>query len=101
MAESTIRIALKKVRDFLSYVAPITPIKTDDALVVVIDALLADVLLFGWFTVKVAEDQAGKLSLEAAEPPQELRGPLADRRIEWKKLIEMAPTIISLVKLFL
>ena len=95
----SIRLALEKARSFLAALAPITPIKSDDALVVVIDALLADAGLFGWFEGKVADNVGGVLSLEST-PPIALQVTLEARKIDWAKLIEMVPTIISLLKLF-
>jgi hypothetical protein len=92
-------VALSKVRAFLVAAAPLTPIKSDDAAIVVIDALLHDGRLFGWFGTKVAEDDNGVLSLEST-PPVALQVVLEQRQIDWAKLLEFLPTIITLVRMF-
>lgn len=91
--------ALDRVRAFLAAIAPVTPIKTDDALVVTIDAIRFDAEFLGWFKKKVDDSAAGTLSLESS-PPVALQVVLEQRRIDWAKLLEMLPVLIQLVGIF-
>jgi hypothetical protein len=94
-----LRAVLTKIRAFLAFVSPVTPIKTDDALVTVIDALLADADLFGWFQRKVEDHNNGTLQLES-DPPVALQVSLEARAIDWNKLLELVPVLIQLIGLF-
>lgn len=94
----TIRYWLTKARDMLAAVAPITPLKTDDAIVVVMTALLEDGELFKFFDAAVDSEDSGKLSL-VGEPPVALQAALEARKIDWQKLITFLPTIIEIVRM--
>lgn len=92
----SIRALLEKARSFLAAIAPITPLKTDDELPGLIDAILADASLLGWFEAKVAASDAGVLSLEST-PPVALQVVLEQRKINWSRLIELLPAIIQVI----
>ena len=94
-----LRAILTKARDFIAFIAPVTPIKTDDELPGLIDAILADANLFGWFAGKVADSEAGTLSLEST-PPMALKLTLEQRKIDWSRLVDLLPVIIQVVGLF-
>lgn len=94
-----LRSILAKVRSFLFHLAPVTPIKTDDALVVMIDALLSDATLFGWFEAKVDADDSGVLSMQVG-PPEAVSLALSARSIDWSQLVALLPTLLAIVKLF-
>lgn len=92
------RAILTKIRSLLAMLAPVTPIKLDDALVVLIDAALADANVFGWLKAK-AEQPAGTLSLEA-EPPVALQQTLELRGLKWGQVLAMLPQILEIIRLF-
>lgn len=94
-----LRAALTKLRNVLAAVAPITPLKTDDELVVFIDAILADAELFGFVAKKVDDHNSGTLQLTAA-PPSNVAQALERHKIDWARLVELLPTLITVVKLF-
>lgn len=92
-----LRLLLTKARAVLSRLAPITPIKTDDALVVLIDAALEDATVFGWLKAK-AEQPEGTLNLEA-DPPVALQGALELRGLQWTSVVEVAPHLIAILRI--
>ncbi len=95
-----IRSALEKVKAVLLIIAKFTPgIQTDDAVIKVIDALLADAEMLGWFKTKVADSDSGVLTLEST-PPVALQLKVEELRLDWGKLIEMLPVLIQLVSMF-
>lgn len=96
---SSLRDILAKVRSFLAVIAPMTPITLDDALIPVIDAILKDSDLFGWFSAKVDQHATGVLSLET-DPPVALQASLERHGIKWAKLLDMLPAILEIVRMF-
>lgn len=94
----TIRYWLVKARDLLAAVAPITPLKTDDAIVKVMTAILEDAELFKFFDASVDAEDSGKLSL-VGTPPVAIQESLQARNIPWDKLVTFLPTIIELVRM--
>jgi hypothetical protein len=90
---------LTKARGVLAAVAPLTPIKSDDAFLALLDAVLEDAELFGYVHQKVNDEADGKLSLEST-PPVAIQGALEQRGIAFKQLLDAIPVIISLWKLF-
>lgn len=88
---------LTKASAFFAVIAPMTPIKTDDELPALIDAIRSDAILFGWLEAKVAADEAGVLQMEAG-PSEEMTLALNARGIDWAKLIQYLPAIIAIVK---
>lgn len=93
----TIRYWLVKARDLLAMIAPVTPLKTDDAIVQVMTAIIEDAELFKFFEASVDAEESGKLSLVGV-PPVALQAALQARNIDWQKLITFLPTIIELVR---
>jgi hypothetical protein len=91
-----LRSALTKIRSFLAALAPVTPIKLDDAFVVLIDAALFDASIFGWLETK-AQQPDGTLSLEG-EPPTALRLALEMRGLNWGIVLASLPTLIQLIR---
>ena len=94
----SIRNLLVRARGILAAIAPITPLKLDDTLVLVIDAILADAELFGWFEGKVAAADSGSLSIEAG-PPEALAMALERRGIKWGQVAASLPAILELIRL--
>lgn len=92
----SLRSLLVKARAFIAAIAPVTPLKTDDELPGLIDALLADAALFGWFEDKVAASDSGVLSIEST-PPVALQMVLEQRKVNWSRLIELLPAIIQVI----
>lgn len=91
---------LTKARGVLAAVAPITPLKSDDALVTLLDAILADATLFGWVENKVINAPAdGALSLEAS-PPVAIQAALEAKKIPWQQLVDALPVIIQIWRMF-
>lgn len=99
MPSLDLRSILTKVRNFLAAIAPLTPIKTDDSLVAVLDAVLVDADLFGWLSAKVDQSASGVLSLET-DPPVALQVVLEQRSINWQQLLSALPVIIEFVRMF-
>ena len=93
----TLRYWLVKARDLLAMVAPVTPLKSDDAIVVVMTALIEDAELFGFFERAVEAEESGKLSLVGI-PPVALQAALQARNINWGQLITFLPTIIEVIR---
>lgn len=96
----SLRDLFARAKSVLASIAPITPIKSDDALVVLIDAALADAELLGFFRQAENDHDDGKLSLTAT-PPVALQATvesLSAKGIDWAKLIEMLPAVIALIK---
>lgn len=92
-------VALVKLRAILAALAPLTATKLDDSAIAVIDAILHDGTLFGWFSGKVREDDLhGKLALES-QPPVALQAVLEQRQIDWARLLEWLPHIVTLIKI--
>lgn len=92
-----LKYLLVKARDILALVAPVTPLKTDDAIVAVMTALIEDATLFGYFEKAVDAEDSGKLSL-VGEPPVALQTALEDRKLDWGKLLTYLPTIIEIIR---
>lgn len=95
---TALKAALLKVRGILAAIAPITPLKLDDTLVLVIDAGLADAELFGWFQAKVEADAAGTLAIET-EPSAALQISLAKRGLTFGQVAAALPAILELLRL--
>lgn len=95
----SLRSLLSATRAMLAGIAPATSIKTDDAAVVMIDAILNDAELFGWFERKVAESDAngGALSMEGETAPVALQMVLEQRQIAWLSLLQSLPAIIAAI----
>ena len=93
----TLRYWLIKARDLLAMVAPVTPLKSDDAIVHVMTALIEDAELFGFFEKAVDDEDSGKLSLVGI-PPVALQAALQARNIDWQKLLTYLPTIIEIIR---
>ena len=90
------RSALTRLRGMLAALAPITPLKLDDAFVVLIDAALADAAVFGWLQAK-AEQPEGTLSLEG-EPPVALQAAMQLRGINWGTVLSSVPILIQILR---
>lgn len=93
-----LRSALTKLRAILAGLAPITPLKIDDACVVFIDAVLADAGLFGWFEDKAKAHVDGTLSLEGPLPVA-LQTKVEELRLDPAKVPEMISVLIQLLAL--
>lgn len=93
----TLRYWLIKARDLLAMVAPVTPLKSDDAIAHVMTALIEDAELFGFFEKAVDDEDSGKLSLVGI-PPVALQAALQARNIDWQKLLTYLPTIIEIIR---
>lgn len=100
LGDLNIRAALTKARAVLVVVAPLTPLKTDDALIPVIDAFLADADMMGWLKAKAAAPPPadGTLSLEAE--PEALQLALARNKIDFAKVMAALPVILELIRMF-
>jgi hypothetical protein len=100
MSDLNIRTALTKARAVLVVVSPITPIKTDDALIVMIDAFLADADMMGWLKAKAAAPAPadGTLSLEAE--PETLQLSLKRNNIDFGKVMAALPILLELIRMF-
>lgn len=92
-----LRPVLIQVRNAVAALAPYTQIKSDDALVVAIDAALHDAAMFGFLEAAVKDDDAGKLSLTTT-PPVALQPVIEEMKIDWSAFLAALPTIIALVK---
>lgn len=90
---------LTKARGVLAAVAGITPIKTDDAFVALLDAFLADATLLGWLETKVQQSDDGTLSLEST-PPVAIQEALERHRLTFPQVLEAIPVIIQLWRMF-
>lgn len=97
MLSFDLRSILTRARDITAIFASHTSTKLDDALLVVLDAILADGTLFGWFESTVEADESGTLSV-MTDAPVALQGALQARGIDWAKLVELLPVILSLIK---
>lgn len=97
MPSLDLRSALTKARGFFAAIAPITPIKTDDELPGLIDAILADAALFGWLERKTDEDLSGTLALET-DPPVALQVVLEERALKWDRVMALLPILLELVR---
>lgn len=93
----TLRYWLVKARDLLAMIAPVTPLKSDDAIVVVMTALIEDAELFGFFENAVEAEESGRLSL-AGEPPVAIQAALQARKINWAQVLAFLPTIIEVIR---
>lgn len=89
-----LRTALARARAGLAALAPLTPLKSDDALVALIDAIIADAALFSFVERKVAARQDGTLSIEGA-PPVALQAALELRGITWQQVLTYLPVLIE------
>jgi hypothetical protein len=93
-----IRPALEHARDFLAGIAPITPIKLDDALVVLIDACLSDAEMFGWLQTEYTNHTAGGYRTTlATTPPAALRASLEKANLPWAQIVQLLPVIFDLI----
>jgi len=92
-----LRSILVQVRNAVAALAPYTQIKSDDALVVGIDAALHDAAMFGFLDQAVADSEAGKLSL-VSTPPVALQPVVEQLKIDWAAFLEALPTILALIK---
>lgn len=109
-----IRPLLLKAKAVLVVVAPLTPIKTDDVAVQLIDVILGDFDLLGWFKAKVdappmptvppagggggsGAGGVGTLNLEAE--PENVQMALKARNIDWSQVATAVTTIVQLVRL--
>lgn len=94
---STLSI-LEYLRDLLATIAPATSIKTDDALVVMIDAGIQDAALLGFIQRADEDSQEGIAIARAAGP--ELQRALDARGIDLQTFLAALPTILALVQQF-
>lgn len=97
MSAFDLRPILIQVRNAVAAIAPYTEIKSDDALVVGIDAALHDAAMFGFLQQSVADDDAGKLSVTTT-PPVAVQPIVEEMKIDWAAFLQALPTIISLIK---
>lgn len=88
---------LLKSLGFLKTLAQLTETKVDDEIVELLDAIAESPALLDWIKglLDVGLDEAGQLSL-VGEPPEAVALALKERKIDWAKLLEKLPAIISL-----
>lgn len=94
-----LRTILLRVRSFIAAIAPVTPLKTDDELPGLIDAVLADATLFGWLETKVQADADGVLQIET-DPPVALQLSLEAQALKWDRLLALLPVLLEIVRVF-
>ncbi len=95
-----LRALFLRGRNVLAAIATVTPIRSDDALVVLFDAAIDDAELLGFIRQAEEDHDAGRLSLSTSPPValQESAQALERRGVDWARLIEMLPSIIALIK---
>lgn len=103
MSSYIVSTGLEVLYGGLQYLAPLTPIKSDDALLVVIDAIMHDAELFGYtvgaFDAQPIED--GPVApLPRAQFSEETLDGLKARGITVEQVLEYLPAIIQFLKLF-
>lgn len=95
---SIVRAAIDKAILFLAAIAPLTPIKSDDALVVLLKAIQADAELLGYVEAKADADAAGTLQIEG-EPPVALQLALERQGLKWADFAAALPVILEIIRL--
>lgn len=90
---------LKEVLPWLEQGAKLTATTFDDMAVQVFKAALDNVAIAAWLESLFHADAEQRVALAAGASP-EVQAAFEARGIDWKKVVELLPTILKLIALF-